>query len=695
MLTTSRTALVCAAGFFMLSGCGSDGPRLNEKPAFVTGAVQRANYDGGADDLLTAGLGKTGMQSAVAPTIADAANPTTTELRRLAIYNNYRALVDMTTNGGYGVFYGPNVSKAGAVSTAEGKIAGEEFITYADDGSGKVNVTMMAQIPSTFDKSLPCIIAAASSGSRGVYGAIATAGEWGLKRGCVVAYTDKGTGNGAHDLASGTVFDMNGKASTATTGAQFVATVAAGTPANNRVAFKHAHSQQNPEKDWGKFTLQAIEFAFYVLNESQGSGAGSAKEATFTPENTLVIASSVSNGAGAALMAAELDTRGLIDGVAVAEPQIQPDGTGNASVRYGTETLTGSGRSLLDYTTQAMLYQPCAALAPSLKGSPATAFINVAAGTNRCTTLAAKGLITGSDLATQSESALAKIRAAGWLADSDALHASHFAFAVPAIAVTYATTYAKANVADNLCGFGFAATGADFKPTAVNATAFARLFATGNGVPPTGGINLVNFANPSGAIIEGAGSASANGTFDYNFDGAQCLAARANDASVLANIRDAKRSGNLNGKPAIIVHGRSDALVPVNHSSRPYVAQNKSLEGAASRLSYIEVTNAQHFDSFIGNAALAGYDGRFIPLHVYFNRAMDAMFDHLVSGKALPPSQVVRTTARGGAAGAVPALTGANIPAIAQSPSAGDAIQFTPVQCVAAPCVGGTLAIPE
>ena len=29
----------------------------------------------------------------------------------------------------------------------------------------------------------------------------------------------------------------------------------------NRVAFKHAHSQQNPEKDWGNNTLQAVEFA--------------------------------------------------------------------------------------------------------------------------------------------------------------------------------------------------------------------------------------------------------------------------------------------------------------------------------------------------------------------------------------------------------------------------------------------------
>ena len=51
-----------------------------------------------------------------------------------------------------------------------------------------------------------------SSGSRGVYGAIGTAGEWGLKRGCAVAYADKGTGMGVHDLATDTVNLQQGHA---------------------------------------------------------------------------------------------------------------------------------------------------------------------------------------------------------------------------------------------------------------------------------------------------------------------------------------------------------------------------------------------------------------------------------------------------------------------------------------------------
>ena len=661
--------MLAVVGVSTIAGCGSSNDvTLNTPPTFVAGIVQRASTDGTTNDLLTAGLGRSGLQSPVAPTIADATNPTVAELRRLAIYNNYRALVDMTTNGGFGVLYGPNVDASGVVGTGDGKIAGVEYIAYSDDGTGKQNVTMMVQIPSTFKTDAPCIVTAASSGSRGVYGAIATAGEWGLKKGCAVAYTDKGTGNGAHDLASGTVFDINGRPTTTPSGAQFVATTPAGTVANNRVAFKQAHSQQNPEKDWGKFTLQAVKFALYVLNEELAPKASGASTVKFTPDNTLVIASSVSNGGGAALMAGEADTENLIDGIAVGEPQIQPDGSGGATVRFGTTTVTGGGKSLMDYTALAMLYQPCAALAASVATAPGAAFVNAAAGAGRCTSLAAKGLLSSTTTATQAEEALSKIRAAGWLPESDLLLASHYAFAVPAIAVTYINSYAQANVADNLCGYGFAATGADFKPTAFNPLTFLRVFGTGNGIPATSGINIVNFNNPGGAIIEGAGSASVGSKFDYNLDGAQCIAAKAVDAAVVANIKAVQRSGKLQGKPTIIVHGRNDALVPVNHSSRPYVAQNK-VNDANSKLTYVEVTNAQHFDAFIGNAALPGYDTRFVPLHVYFNRAMDAMYDHLKSGNALPPSQVVRTHPRGGTPGAAPAISAANVPAISAAPT--------------------------
>jgi hydroxybutyrate-dimer hydrolase len=122
----------------------------------------------------------------------------------------------------------------------------------------------------------------------------------------------------------------------------------------------------------------------------------------------------------------------------------------------------------------------------------------------------------------------------------------------------------------------------------------------------------------------------------------------------------------------------------VNHTSRPYYALNKA-QDKKSRLAYYEVTNAQHFDAFVDNPALPGYDTRAIPLHRYFNQAMDLMYDHLKTGAAIPPSQVVRTTPRGGVPGAAPPITAANVPPISASPAAGDAITFS----------GNTLTIPN
>jgi hydroxybutyrate-dimer hydrolase len=172
------------------------------------GEITRTAYDGVSDDLLTAGLGRTGLGDA-APQPVNQAAPTAAELRRLAIFSNYTALVDVNPRGGYGTLFGPNIDVAGNDTLGEGKVAGMEYLRFSDDGSGR-NVTLMVQIPATWNRDRPCIVTATSSGSRGVYGAIGTAGEWGLKRGCAVAYADKGTGPHVHDLATNTVTLQNG-----------------------------------------------------------------------------------------------------------------------------------------------------------------------------------------------------------------------------------------------------------------------------------------------------------------------------------------------------------------------------------------------------------------------------------------------------------------------------------------------------
>jgi len=77
---------------------------------------------------------------------------------------------------------------------------------------------------------------------------------------------------------------------------------------------------------------------------------------------------------------------------------------------------------------------------------------------------------------------------------------------------------------------------------------------------------------------------------------------------------------------------------------------------------------------------LAGYDTRFVPLHYYNIQALNLMWNRLRAGGTLPPSQVVRTTPRGGTPGAAPAISVAtNLPPISVTPSAADVINFDTV----------------
>jgi len=199
----------------------------------------------------------------------------------------------------------------------------------------------------------------------------------------------------------------------------------------------------------------------------------------------------------------------------------------------------------------------------------------------------------------------------------------------------------------------------------------ATIFAQGNGVPPAVGINIAYNDATGGTLLH----ALADG--DFAFGGALCLRNLWTGADALAGrvrsgVDEVRLTGNLRGKPAIIVQGRNDALVPVNHASRPYFGMNRMAEGGASKLSIIEVTNAQRFDTFI--AAVPGFSALFVPLHYYNIQALNLMWNYLKHGGALPPPQVVRTLPRRAAA---PALTAANVPPISLSPPALDVITFT------------------
>src|SRR5262249_3153489 len=334
-------------------------------------------------------------------------------------------------------------------------------------------------------------------GSRGVYGAIATAGEWGLKHGCAVAYTDKGTGTGAHDLQNNTVNLIRGEradAAVAGNGSNFTAALTdaeraafnAATP--NRFAFKHAHSRQNPEKDWGKNVLRSIKFAFDKLNDKFG-----ARGVAINKRNTIVIASSVSNGGGASVRAVELDEDRLIDGVAVGAPNVNPRfGSAFSTVQEGRPPLSSHSRPLMDYITLVNVFQGCADLAPA----NATAPLNLAPSAQRCASLHTAGLLAATALPDQATEAQKIINDFGILPEQNLVQPGYWFANVPqSISVTYADAYGRFSVTDNICDFSFAATAAGV-PAPLAANSEAAIFATSNGIPPTGGVDMINNAAP-------------------------------------------------------------------------------------------------------------------------------------------------------------------------------------------------------
>lgn len=124
---------------------------------------------------------------------------------------------------------------------------------------------------------------------------------------------------------------------------------------------------------------------------------------------------------------------------------------------------------------------------------------------------------------------------------------------------------------------------------------------------------------------------------DLNLDGALCwralatggaqptdqLPSPAQQRAARLGVAEVRAGGDLGGKPALILHGRKDALIAPNHSSRTYFGLNQTVEGSESRARYIEVANSNHFDSFI--PLYPGLDApgeTLVAMHGYFNHAV-------------------------------------------------------------------------
>lgn len=592
--------LAAIATATLLGGCVTSTPRTGDMPGDTMSAETmdattfgpvRVTEHRGADDLLTAGLGLEGLRATTPPAFADPAAPTPAELRRRAIWSNWRGIADLAPGGGYGELYG-----------SVAPVSGREYQVFARLPWANQPHRVLVQVPDAFDHDARCIVVAPASGSRGVLGAIAVAGPWALPKGCAVAYTDKGAGNDYFDLDSGLGVRLDGTigAPAADTDLAFVPEPATG----RGIAVKHAHSRDNPEADWGRHVRQAAEFALQALDRAFPDAA------PFGFDDTTIIAVGISNGGGAVLRAAELEGDGAggnwLDAVVAGEPNVQVAGA----------------RPLYDYTTEAALLMPCALPALGIPAIPTAA---------HCAALAEAGLVTGGTLEQQQQSAYETLRANGWT--DAALRAGSISVGFDlwrAVAVTYASAHGRYGVGAHPCRYSFAVQTAEGAPRPATVAERAAWPADGGGIPPGAGVGIVSPAvDPDGPLAQ-----------------LQCLRALWDGEAeaamrVRAGVAEVRAGLPREGLPIMVVHGLDDGLIPPAFSSAPYVA---AAQAAGRDVHYWQVRNAQHFDAFLG---LPVYAARYLPLLPYVYEALDRTWAHLQDGTPLPRDAVIETTPRG------------------------------------------------
>ena len=418
-------------------------------PLAIAGAVEvpTASVHRDGDDLLTAGLGLEGLRGPI-PAFADANAPTFAELRRRAVWTNWRGIADVSATGGLGRAYGDLRP-----------VPGREFHGSATVPGAAHPHRLLLQLPDRFDRERPCLVVTASSGSRGAYGAIALAGGWGLPKGCAVAYTDKGAGT---DWRRVPVED-----------------------GDDAVHVPHAHSGDHPEADWGRHVLQAAAFGREVL----------VRETGIDPDALIVIAAGVSNGAGAVLRAAGEDAaegRGIegaprLDGVVAVSPNIHVEGA----------------RPLFDVATQAALLRPCALAAPAFDGDallrPGGALPPAYA--TGCAALAQQGQIDGDDVPTQAANAWNAMQAAGWT--DAAMRAGFLSVAFElwrAVAAGYASAYARTPAAAMPLGYRYAVRDAQGAPVAASPAEATLWWSDSSGLPPGNGVVLLDPPGDDGRV---------------------------------------------------------------------------------------------------------------------------------------------------------------------------------------------------
>ena len=379
--------------------------------------------------------------------------------------------------------------------------------------------------------------------------------------------------------------------------------------------------------------------------------------------------------------------------------------------------MANAGKPLVDYFTYRVLYEPCASLSTSAQAPNGTrpgwfgggtnpgALLGQVGGidlntvaANRCQSLADKGLITGATTAQRADAALAKLQAYGWTDPTQR---------AARVALPRGRHVRRLGVCRRLRQVLGRRQPLRLQPGERRRARRAsrrrwrprrrRSSRTANGLGGNAGVDVIYNDSVGGAKQYLVGTSPSTGRVDGSLDGQLCLrnlvtgvdtvtgapltgTALANSQRVRAGLADVLLKGNLRGDAG------ADRRRPQRHAGagEPRRARLRRASTrrsrAGSNVRYYEIVNGQHFDAFIpslaGGAGINGYDVLFVPVHYYFINAMDIMWAKLKNNAPLPPSQVVRTTPRGGTPGAAPPITAANVPKIAATPAAANTISI-------------------
>lgn len=514
----------------------------------------------GDDDLLSAGLGLSGLQapmSAVAGALDWAAR------RRRAIHANWQGIAHLAE---------PDPQLVSALAHAVG---GRELHARLQGAAAPAHRVML-QIPEHFDPRNPRLLVTASSGSRGIFGALAVAGPWALPRGWAVVYTDKGCGTDWFDVDSQSGCDLLGEL-TDDPRRQLFRPATHGLPPHS-VLIPHAHSGRHPEAYWGEHVREAARFGWAALDALYpGLGPGQAR-------HRRCLAIGLSNGGAAVLRA--IETPGLFDGAVALAPNVLP---------------AAGGRAFLDYAAEAALWLPLALQLPEFSERVAKAQPFAPLPLAQLAESSRRALRALGEHAPDPRRAYRQLRRRGWPAHTvqSALLSTLFDFWYAA-GHTYAPALSRSAPGEHPLGSHFATLGIDAAARTASAEERALWWSDSAGIVPGVGVGIIDPRPRDAQLVRLH----------------RLLHGAAHDRRIAAGIRQT-RCAPPAGVPLVLIHGRRDGLIAPAFSSEPYARMARS---AGASVLHWQPERAPHFDAFL---SLPGYRLGLEPLLPYAAEALD------------------------------------------------------------------------